>query len=57
MLITIIVGALCLFIGYAFGLSTDECPRMIMGYNCRGNDCNHSKNEVAKAKKAMEKRS
>jgi hypothetical protein len=42
--------------GYAFGISQDECPRIIEGYKCRGDFCNHSKNEVEKAKAAMERR-
>lgn len=39
--------------GGAAAWSRDECPRMIMGYKCRGIDCNHSRAEVMSAHKAM----
>lgn len=53
MIITIIVGMVCLFIGYAIGLGKDECPRQILQYKCQGDACNHSKNEVRRAKETM----
>jgi hypothetical protein len=42
--------------GFSFGVGRDECPRVIMGYDCKGDFCNHCKNEVERAKAAMDKR-
>lgn len=30
----------------------DNCPRSIMGYSCRGQNCDHSDEAIADAKKA-----
>lgn len=30
----------------------DKCPRSIMGYNCRGQNCDHSDKALADAKRA-----
>ena len=34
-------------------LEDDDCPRMILGYKCRGNDCDHSLLTLEEAKEAM----
>lgn len=55
MLLTIIAAVIGGFIGYSLGLSQDECPRELQGYNCQGDRCNHSKYEVNKIKREMKK--
>ena len=30
-----------------------ECPREIMGYDCRGSRCDHSREAISKAKEVM----
>ena len=34
--------------GYCF--RRDECPRNIRGWDCKGDICNHSRDEVRRAK-------
>lgn len=31
----------------------EECPRCVLGYNCKGKDCDHSEEELQKAYKAI----
>lgn len=32
----------------------EDCPRAILGYTCRGKNCDHSEELVLQSKKAME---
>jgi len=52
-MIELLIAGLGLFVGYCFGVSMDECPRSIEGYNCRGDACNHNKILVREAKERM----
>lgn len=41
-----IVFALSLIVGFALGMwargtQDENCPRAVLGYNCRGNTCDH----------------
>lgn len=42
--------ALTCFVG---ALEEDDCPRMILGYDCRGKHCDHSLLALEEAKEAM----
>lgn len=53
-LIVICVALVVLAIAIAH-IRSDECPREILGYRCKGETCDHSKIEVARAKVAMGK--
>jgi hypothetical protein len=55
MILLILMLLLAFGAGYAFGIDRNECPRMILGYDCRGDFCNHCKNEVEKAKAVRDK--
>lgn len=45
------------FIGYWIGrMHEPECPRMILGYNCKGETCDHSEKTLQEAQWAMMKR-
>lgn len=48
----ICAAAAIAFVCFALSYQTDECPRMIRGYNCR-EGCDHSMIEVEKAKRDM----
>lgn len=52
-ILLLIMLALAFGAGWALA-QDDECPRMILGWDCRGDFCNHCKNEVEKAKAKME---
>lgn len=43
----------CLFIGFLAWVAVPDCPRMILGYNCHGADCDHSKQTRDEAKLVM----
>lgn len=58
-----IIVALIMFIcgiGVGYGLTSgrdEECPRELMGYQCRyGDRCDHSPEAVAKAKQELQDR-
>lgn len=51
----VVVAGLGIFIALIIGAIiwfNDECPRVILGYNCRGKNCDHDPLEVQKAKEA-----
>lgn len=51
-----IVG-IVIFAGLAWLASWgSECPRILMGYNCKGDKCNHSEEELDKAYAALRDR-
>ena len=57
MIYAIITVLVVCIIGAAIWLSgADDCPRMILGYKCRGVDCDHSPEELMRAKQAMKRR-
>jgi len=33
--------------------SGPDCPREIVGYNCKGRGCDHSREEIARARRTM----
>lgn len=41
-----------LMIGTLIWMSTmvEECPREMLGYNCKGEKCDHSKEEIKRVK-------
>jgi hypothetical protein len=45
--------AFCCFVA---ALDGEECPRMILGYNCHGKTCDHSPDELAGAKDLLRHR-
>lgn len=46
----IILGMIvAFFIGYAMG-NDEECPRIIVGWDCKGDRCDHSKEAIRQAK-------
>ena len=47
---------IALFIGWCIWLSVPDCPREIMGYKCKGDLCDHSKEAMMIAKVAMFKK-
>lgn len=46
----LLVFGIALFIGWCIWLSVPDCPRQIMGYNCKGDKCDHSKETLTAAK-------
>lgn len=52
--IFIVISFICgVFAGYGFAPG-NQCPRKILGYNCKGEDCDHSNAAIVSAKKALE---
>lgn len=53
--ITLIIGLIIFaaLVWWADHMRENECPRQILGYNCRGKECDHSFLEVEAAKDAM----
>jgi len=52
---------LFLLAGIIFGMTiagkpTEQCPRDIMGYKCKGKGCNHSELEIDKAYQVIGRR-
>lgn len=40
-----------MFVGYLMGkYAEDECPRNILGYNCKGEMCDHSEQTLTEAR-------
>ena len=55
-ILVILIGAGVTAIAWWAILASHECPREILGYNCKGAGlCDHSNLEVARAKQAMNK--
>lgn len=50
----LIAGGIILLIIVIAVWNHEECPRMILGYNCRGKNCDHSEELVRNAKQTME---
>lgn len=53
-MIWIVLAAAALVLLWALGRA-DKCPREILGYRCKGDACDHSRLEVARAERAMGK--
>lgn len=54
LLIRVVVAAFILLIVLTLVFlaeSWNECPREILGYSCRGKDCNHEPAEIERAKR------
>ncbi|MFA5937343.1 MAG: hypothetical protein WC822_05735, partial [Candidatus Paceibacterota bacterium] len=49
----LIAVGIVLLIGWGIWLSVPDCPRMIMGYNCKGEGCDHSEESIMAAKVAI----
>lgn len=43
---------LVIILVFSFALGYRECPREILGYHCKGDACDHSKQAIAMAKHA-----
>jgi len=52
MITFIVLFILGFIIGKAMTYEPEECPREILGYNCRGSECNHDPDNVFEAKRA-----
>jgi len=49
-----IIIAIVLIIGAVlWAVSGPDCPRQVLGYNCKGRDCDHSREELARARRVM----
>lgn len=51
----IAIGVVAIIV-WAVTRPTVDCPRVVLGYNCKGDKCDHSEIELAKAHRAMELR-
>lgn len=52
--VIIVGGLITVALGLGFHHMEDEdCPRAVMGYNCKGDKCDHSPEELRRAKIAM----
>lgn len=49
-------GVVIVVVATALSIKVEECPREIVGYNCRGAGCDHSPEETRKAKDLIKKR-
>lgn len=48
--VIVMFGILGIVAGLALASSAYECPREILGYNCRGKGCDHSDKLIKEAK-------
>jgi hypothetical protein len=49
-----IIIAIVLIIGAVlWAMSGPDCPRMILGYKCKGRDCDHSPEAIREARRSM----
>lgn len=48
--IALVVG---MFIGRFFREPANSCPRVVLGYDCRGDGCDHRKSELYRNKMNM----
>lgn len=54
-MIVIVVAIIAAILGYVLGKSIEEdCPRSVLGYNCRGKKCDHDKVLLWQAELDME---
>lgn len=49
----IILVAILFTVIVFMALSGPDCPRMILGYRCKGRDCDHSPEAIREARRAI----